>query len=405
MLTAQDRKNFLQSLFEFLRIRSVSSDPACQPEMLRAVSFLKKELRNAGFKKVEVLGKPRPVVYAEKLDNPQAPTVLIYGHYDIQPADPLALWKTPPFSPTVRQGKIYARGATDDKGQLYTHLAALNLLSRGWGSKWPINVKVLIEGEEETSGQTLEKLIRKSPKKFAADLCLVSDTGFISKREPAIEVGLRGIAYFELEIETGKTDLHSGLYGGVVLNPLNLISDLMSRLGKEINTKLREEPENARFPSFDVHGILGGFQGEGSKTVIPNKAKVKFSLRLIPGQKPEERVSFVKNFVKKNTPRGVKTSLRVLGTGQPFLTKENSSYLKSAKQSMKKIFSKSPVLTRSGGSIPIIPVIAEVLKCEVLLMGYGLPDDNLHAPNEKFDLDQFYKGIECNIDFLKNLIK
>ncbi len=274
------------------------------------------------------------------------------------------------------------------------------------GRKWPINVRVLIEGEEESGGANIERLVRENPQKFQSDVCLVSDTGFIDQDTPAIEIGLRGIVYFELEIITAKNDLHSGLYGGAAHNPLNILSRILSKLEEKMaGHELRREPVNAEFPSFDVHGISGGFQDEGAKTVIPMSARAKFSIRLVPGQNPNEIEKQVRAELKMNLPRGVKTNLKTLGKGEPFSVRNGNKYLGLACASIREIFDRKPIMTKSGGSIPIVATISSVLGAEVILMGYGLPDDNLHAPNEKFDLHQFYKGIECNMDFLRRLGK
>lgn len=413
MLSKEDKNYFLERLFEFLKIRSISSDPQYKSETSKAVQFLKKELEEIGLSKIEELYAKglspeinNPVLYAEKIVDPRRPTVLIYGHYDVQPADPLELWTTPPFEPTIRGEKIFARGATDDKGQLYTHIAGLKLLARKSKWKLPINIKILIEGEEESGGVNIEKLVAEKPEKFKADVCLISDTGFLSKNQPAIEIGLRGIVYFEMEVVTGEKDLHSGLYGGAVRNPLNTIAKLICELeAKYAKKKLIALPENAKATSFDVHGIIGGFQGQGSKTVIPNKATVKFSIRLTPAQQPSKIVKAVRSFVSERTLKGVKINLRVLGAGEAFLADDTGKYMQCARNAMKDIFGKEPILSRSGGSIPIVSTIAKKTGAEVILMGYGLPDDNLHSPNEKFDLDQFYKGIECNLKFLEKLDK
>ncbi len=381
--------------------------------MIKAARFLKEELLLAGFeeRKIELLYAPclsektnNPVVYAEKIVDSELPTVLIYGHYDVQPAEPLESWTSPAFEPTIRDGKIFARGATDDKGQLYTHLAALQMLST---ERLPLNFKILIEGEEENGGQNLERLIKENREKFRADVCLVSDTGFLARTRPAIEIGLRGIVYFELTVRTAAQDLHSGLYGGAAHNPLNLIARMMTLARQELleDDRLRKEPENARYPSLDIHGIRGGYIGEGSKTVIPAEASVKFSIRIVPSQSPEKVAKATARFVRKYTPKGVRADLKILGQGEAFLIAGESEYLKLAQAAMKKIFGREPALTRSGGSIPIVSTISRFLGAEVILMGYGLPDDNLHSPNEKFDLEQFYKGIECNVDFLKRLSK
>lgn len=379
---------------------------------MRAAEFVREELKACGFKKSELLfakglsaKTSPPVVFAERITDPENPTVLIYGHYDVQPAAPLELWETPAFEPTVRDGKLFARGATDDKGQLYTHLAALQLLK---GDNLNVNIKVLIEGEEEKNGSdNLTRLIAQNPKKFKADVCVISDTGFVSQTEPAIEIGLRGIVYFEMKVITAKQDLHSGLFGGAVNNPLNLIAKMMHLAQQELleDSRLRREPENARYPSIDIHGISGGHTAPGSKTVIPSEATVKFSMRIVPSQSTEKVIRDVKRFVTKYTPKGVVTDLQVLGKGEAFLVTGESKYLEQAEKATKKVFGKKPTLTRSGGSIPIVSNISKFLGADVILMGYGLPDDNLHSPNEKFDLEQFFKGIECNVEFLTQLNK
>jgi acetylornithine deacetylase/succinyl-diaminopimelate desuccinylase-like protein len=410
MLNQEQKTYFLERLCEFLKIRSISADPECQGEMLEAALFLKKELVEAQFPAIELLfakglsGKSNnPVLFAEKMISPNLPTVLIYGHYDVQPVEPLEEWKSPPFEPEVRAGKIFARGATDDKGQLFTHIVALQLLSQ---EKLPLNIKILIEGEEENGGENLKRLIEENSKKFKADVCLVSDTSFISKNKPAIEIGLRGIVYFEMKVVTAKQDLHSGLFGGGVYNPLNLITKIMGIIQKEFtDERLRKEPENARYPSFDIHGIRGGYVGDGSKTVIPKEASVKFSLRIIGGQDPNKIAKQVLRIVKTFTPKGVDIDLKVLGKAEAFSVSGGSRYLQLAEESMKRVFGQKPTLTRKGGSIPIVADIAKHLEAEVILMGYGLPDDNLHSPNEKMDLDQFYKGIECNMEFLRQMAK
>ena len=407
MLTKETKEYFLQRLFEFLKIRSISSDLQFKSEITKAVNFLKKELRDAGFPKVEELyvkglslETNNPVIYAERLADPKAPTVLFYGHYDVQPPEPLELWITPPFEPVIRDGKIFARGASDDKGQIYTHLAALKLFDRNA----PLNIKILIEGEEESGGRNLEQIILENPRKFRADVCVISDGEFIKKGQPSLEIGLRGIVYFEMEVITGDKDMHSGLYGGAVRNPLNIINRILSELEpKFASSKLVGVPENAKSSSFDVHGIIGGFQGEGSKTVIPNVARAKFSIRLTPAQNPLKVTKAVRSFVKFRTLKGVTINLKVLGTAEAFLATDTGKYMQIGKLALKKVFGRSPVLNRSGGSLPIISAISKKLGAEMVLMGYGLPDDNLHAPNEKLDLDQFYKGIECNLEFMRQL--
>lgn len=415
MLTSKQKNYFLQRLFKLLSIKSISADPNFRSESLRAVEFLKQELVEIGFKKKKIeelyadgLSEKtnNPVLYVERLVDPTKPTLLIYGHYDVQPPDPIDLWTTPPFEPVVRDGKIFARGATDDKGQLYTHLAALKIFSEKNGGKFPFNIKILIEGEEESGGVNIEKLVTENPQKFKANVCLISDTGFVAKDIPAIEIGLRGIVYFEMEVITGEKDLHSGIFGGSVRNPLNTIAKILSELETKFNNpKLIAIPENAKATCLDLHGIVGGFQGEGAKTVIPNKASAKFSVRLTPAQTPTKVIKMVRSFVEQRTLKGVDINLKVLGTGEAFLANDSGPYMQLALKSMGKIFGKTPELSRSGGSIPIVVTIAKKTGAEMILMGYGLPDDNLHSPNEKLDLDQFYKGIECNLEFLNQLSK
>jgi acetylornithine deacetylase/succinyl-diaminopimelate desuccinylase-like protein len=457
MLDNQDREEFLSKLIKFLRIPSISGDFRYRKDILSAVKFLKQELLEAGFSrtKIEELyakglnnSSNNPVLFAERLNNPEAPTVLIYGHYDVQAPEPLSEWISSPFDPKIRNGNIYARGATDDKGQLYTHIAALKILKKKWGEKWPVNIKIIIEGEEESGGENLEKLIFQNPKKFGADVCIVSDTGFVADGTPSLEVSLRGIVYFEIEVKTGDKDLHSGLYGGSVRNPINILTQVLAKiqdletgvitipnffndvpvLSKKDKLALKKIPFNKEEflketgaeglfgeegfstverqtsrPSFDLNGIVGGFTGEGSKTVIPNKASAKFSLRILAGQNPDKVSKLVENFISKISPKDVQVKIKTLHKGEGFLANPNSKYLKLAENSLRKIFKKDVVFARSGGSIPVIPLISRELKTEIVLMGYGLPDDNLHSPNEKFSLDQFFKGIECNIEFLRGL--
>lgn len=411
MLNQNQKQLFLKRLFDFLKIESISADSKYKTEITRAVSFLEEELLEIGFKKVEKLYAKKlsqknanPVVYAEKIGRGVKPTLLIYGHYDIQPADPISEWDSDPFKPEIRNNKIYARGATDDKGQLYTHLGALRILAKEWGEEWPINVKIAIEGEEETSGKNLENLIKEKTRKFKADICLISDSGFKAKGKPSLEVSLRGIVYGELKIRVAKQDLHSGIFGGAINNPINLLAQIFTELNKKLSgAKIRKEPLNSSYRSFDVHGIKGGYTGLGAKTVIPGGASGKFSLRIIPGEEPKKISSLIKKEIKKMMPKNVSYKLDFLGLGEPYAVPNNGRFLRFASQSLEKVFGKKPSFEKSGGSIPVVSIIGKYLKAEVILMGYGLPDDNLHSPNEKLDLEQFYKGIECNIDFLRRL--
>lgn len=451
-LSKEQQNKYLSSLNELLSIPSISTLPEHKGDMKKAVAYLSSYLKKIGFNTINTLWakkssktKNYPVVFAEKISNPDNPTILIYGHYDVQPADPLGEWRTPPFQPTIKAGSIYARGSTDDKGQLFTHLAALDWLSNDeWGEDWPVNIKLLLEGEEESGGENIEWLVKEhaATGKFDADVCLISDTGFVDSQSPTIEYALRGIVYAQIDVKLSDNDLHSGLYGGSVLNPANALSYIISKLydattgkilipgiyngvkklGKkekndlskipfEANTYLKDagnakalfgengftttERTTAR-PSLDINGIWGGFIGAGAKTIIPATAHAKISIRTVENQNPKEIAELLESYIKKISPKGVEVSIKVIHTGDGVSVNLNSKWMKIVSESLQEVFDNEVVFSRSGGSIPVAALIQNILKIDPILVGYGLPDDGLHAPNEKFSLNQFFKGIECN---------
>jgi acetylornithine deacetylase/succinyl-diaminopimelate desuccinylase-like protein len=432
----QDR--LLEELKEFLRIPSISTLPENKDDVTRAAEFVAEKLRAAGIENVEVIQTDRhPLIYGDWLHAPGKPTVLCYGHYDVQPADPLELWQTPPFEPIVRDGNIYARGSADDKGQMYTHIKAIEAL-RAINGTLPLNVKFLIEGEEEVGGVSITKYVEENPEKLKADVALVSDTSMYAPGMPTLNVGLRGLVYMEVEATGPFRDLHSGVYGGAAPNP---IFGLIELLGTVKNSKGKvkvdgfydevEQPSPAELeswarlpfsetqflmeevgstkltgeknftvlertwsrPTFEVHGIAGGFTGAGSKTVIPSKAVAKCSFRLVPSQNPDKIVAAFREHVKKNRPRGVKVEVRVLGASPGLMVNTDHPAIQVAAQAMEDIFGQPTVFTRSGGSIPIVGDFAKHVGIPTILMGFGLPDDGLHSPNEKYSLGNYYKGI------------
>lgn len=451
-LSDSEKKEYLDQLCAFLKIPSISALPEHKEDMARAVTWLEDFLTSIGFSHLETLYSPtldkekhHPVLYASRIDNPENPTILIYGHYDVQPADPLAQWHSPPFEPNVRDGNIYARGATDDKGQVFTHLAALHKASESWGDTWPVNVKLLIEGEEEMGGENIEALVSDPEyhERFAADYCFVSDTGFIAPNTPTIEYGLRGIAYMQINVHLAEQDLHSGLYGGTVLNPANALGYMLSRLEDprtgmitipgiydDVIVPTNEERErlgsipyheptfvkeagNARAlrpeegysviesaairPSLDINGLWAGFTGDGAKTIIPATAHAKVSIRTVPNQDPKKVAKQFADYIHEIAPQEVAVEVETIHVGDGALIDITSDTVQHAVAALKETFNEDVVFSRSGGSIPVVALLQKHLKLDPVLIGYGLPDDGLHSPNEKFSLNQFYKGIECNL--------
>lgn len=437
-----NQERFLQGLINLLKIPSISTLPEHKPDIRRAVEFLANELRQMGLKNVEIIeGKENqhPLLYAEWLEAPGKPTLLIYGHYDVQPADPLEEWTSPPFEPTVRNDNIYARGAVDDKGQTYLLVKAVEGFLKTEG-KLPINIKFLIEGEEEVGGEHIEQYVAAHPDRLKADAALICDTEMFAPELPTLTTALRGLVYTEIEARGAAHDLHSGAYGGAAPNPFQALAEIITGLkgsdgkiripgfykrvkkpaAKELEAWKRLPFKEKDFlkkevgataligeksfsvlerlwarPTLEVHGIRGGFTGEGAKTVIPAVATAKISMRLVPDMDPKEVIRQYTAYVKKITPKGIKTAVRVISSAPASVVSTESRWIAAAAEAMEQVFRKKTVYMRCGGSIPIVGVFQKCLKIPSIMMGYGLPDDNLHAPNEKFHLPNFYRGIEA----------
>jgi acetylornithine deacetylase/succinyl-diaminopimelate desuccinylase-like protein len=444
----QHQSDFLEGLKTFLRIPSISTLSEHKPDIRRAAEFALSELRAAGMTSAELIeGEGNPLVYAEWLGAPGKPTILFYGHYDVQPPDPLDEWKSPPFEPEIRGDDIFARGACDDKGQVYIQIKAVEGLLKTTG-KLPVNVKFLLEGEEETGGEHIESYVKSKPPRLLADAAVVCDTEMFAPELPTICVGLRGMVYYELFVQGADHDLHSGVYGGAAPNPILAISEILCALKdreghiripgfydrvvppsakeraawaslpfdvkeyteKEMGAKeLVGEPEVPLFervwarPTLEVHGIRGGFTAEGAKTVIPARAVAKISTRLVADQRVDEAIAQFRAAVAAACPKGVTAEVKVLHSGEPSLTNPDNPFIHASAEAMKQVFGKDTVYIRSGGSIPIVGVFDRYLGIPSVMMGFGLPDDNLHAPNEKFHLPNFYRGIEAVAKYLEIL--
>lgn len=440
------RQRLLDELFELIRIPSVSTLPEHSPDVARAAAFTADSLRAAGLENVEIIPTDgHPLVYADWLHAPGKPTVLCYGHYDVQPPDPLELWVSPPFEPELRNGNIYARGAVDDKGQFYMHVKAIEALFAVHG-KLPVNVKVLIEGEEEIGGKSISKFVPLNKAKLASDVALVSDTALYAEGLPTLCIGLRGLVYMEIVAQGPARDLHSGLYGGTAPNAVYGLIELLSKfkdadgrilipglydgvvdpspeemqswqslpfseaamLRDEVGaTSLTGEPNRSVLervwsrPTMEVHGIAGGFTGAGAKTVIPATATAKVSFRLVPNQQPEAVVAAIKAFVASHAPKGIVCTVNVLSYGPGLMVNPNHPAIQVAAAAFAEMMGRPTVFTRSGGSIPIVGEFHEQLGIPTILMGLGLPDDGLHSPNEKFKLANYYLGIETVAHFLE----
>jgi acetylornithine deacetylase/succinyl-diaminopimelate desuccinylase-like protein len=445
------KNRFLQELIELLKIPSVSADAKFKEDVANAASFLKKQFEAMEVDRVEIIPtKGHPVVYAEKIIDKNLPTVLVYGHYDVQPADPIELWESGPFEPVIKttdihpEGAIFARGACDDKGQMYMHLKAFEAMVKT--NSLPCNAKFIIEGEEEVGSANLETFIRENVEMLSADVILVSDTGMIAKDVPSITTGLRGLSYVEVEVVGPNRDLHSGLYGGAVDNPINVLSKMIASLQDEhkhivipgfyddvlpISDLERAEMAKAPFseaaycksigidatageagystleratirPTLDVNGIWGGYIGEGAKTVLPSKANAKISMRLVPNQDPAKITKLFKDHFEKIAPKSVKVTVTPHHGGEPALTPIDSDAYRAASKAMEESFGKKPIPMRSGGSIPIISMFEKVLGLKTILLGFGLDSDAIHSPNEHYGLYNFYKGIETIPLFFKN---
>lgn len=453
------RKNgtrFVEELKALLRIPSISTLPEHAGDVRRAAQFVADELKRIGMENVRLIETAatdhpggHPLVYADWLKaGPDATTVLCYGHYDVQPAEPLDEWKSPPFEPTERDGNLYARGAVDDKGQMWMHVKALESLFAANGGRLPVNVRVIVEGEEEVGGEGIARFVREHGDQLKADVAVVSDTEMFAPDLPTLCVGLRGMIYTEIEVRGARTDLHSGMYGGAAPNPFVVLAQIISKLkdadGRilvpgfydkvakptadelkawkalpfdeehfrqaEVGSReLTGEPGYSVLeriwarPTLDVHGMPGGFIGAGAKTVIPAKALAKVSMRLVPDQTPVETFGAYKAYVESIVPKGVEADVRLIHSGDPIVISTDNPYVKSATEAMREVFGKETVFVRGGGSIPIVGDFVRELKTPTLLMGFGLPDDNLHAPNEKFHLANFHRGIESLIRFFSNV--
>ncbi len=444
-----NQQRFLNELKDLLRIPSISTLDEHKSDVQKAADFVAAELRRIGLENVESIPtKGHPLVYAEWLHAPGKPTVLMYAHYDVQPPDPLNEWISPPFEPAERNQNVYARGAVDDKGQLWMEVKALESLIQSGGGKLPINVKVLFEGEEEVGGESITEYVLKQKTKLKADFALVCDTELFAPNLPTLCVGLRGLVYTEIEAVGPKTDLHSGVYGGAAPNPLFALIEIISQLkdakGKilipgfyqgvkapskaELKTWKRLPFKEERYrktevgstvltgepgysvlyrtwarPTLEVHGIPGGFTAPGAKTVIPARAAAKVSMRLVPNQNADDVLNKFKKFVKKLTPKGIQTSIKVWSKGPACVVGTDNPYIQAATEALHDVFKKDTVFIRSGGSIPIVTDFQDVLKIPSVMMGFGLPDDNLHAPNEKFHIPNFYRGIESICVFFEKL--
>lgn len=433
----ENKDRFLEELKELLTIPSISADSNHKEDMKTCAEFIKKSLSQAGCDTVEISETPgHPVVYGEKIVDESLPTILIYGHYDVQPADPLELWDSPPFEPVIKDGKIFARGACDDKGQVYMHVKAMEVLSKT--NTLQCNVKFMIEGEEEVGSPNLAPWIKENVERLKCDVVLVSDTSMISMDHPSIETGLRGLAYLEVEVTGPNRDLHSGVYGGAVANPINILCkmiaslqdednkitipafyDKVQELSKEDREALNQSPFDLEEykkdlgisdirgeagyttlertgirPTLDVNGIWGGYTGEGAKTVLPSKAHAKISMRLVPDQSPEEIADIFEAHFKSIAPESVQVKVKRDHGGEPVVTPTDSIAYKAAAKAIESTFGKTPIPTKGGGSIPIVAMFEEILGVKTVLLGFGLDNDNIHSPNEKFDLFNYYKGIE-----------
>ncbi len=451
---AKHKDRFIEELIGLLELPSISADPSHKTDMMTTAQAVKERLQEAGCDHVEVRETPgQPIVYGETIRDESLPTILVYGHYDVQPPDPVELWEHPPFEPVIKQtklhpeGAIYARGASDDKGQMFMHLKALEYMTRN--NKLPCNVKFMIEGEEEVGSEHLEWFVKQNREKLANDVVLISDTGMISRDIPSITTGLRGLSYVEVEITGPNRDLHSGLYGGAVANPLNILAkmiaglhdennlitipgfyDMVEELSEKERTKMTGAPfdlngykeklgidnihgekaystlERASVrPSLDVNGIWGGYTGKGAKTVLPSKAYAKISMRLVPNQDWKKISELFKTHFESIAPKSVRVKVSIHHGGQPYVTPIDTLEYRAANNAFEESFRKTPVPQRSGGSIPIVSLFEKELKSKTVLMGFGLDTDAIHSPNEHFGIWNFLKGIETIPLFYKHFAK
>ena len=444
------KDRFLTELIELLRIPSISADSAYKNDVLKTADVVAEELKKAGCNNVEVCKtKGHPIVYGEKIIDSKLPTILVYGHYDVQPPDPLNLWNSPPFEPVIKktelhpEGAIFARGACDDKGQMYMHVKAMEFMTAT--NQLPCNVKFMIEGEEEVGSNSLSEFVKENQDKLSNDVILISDTGMIAKDVPSITTGLRGLSYVEVEVTGPNRDLHSGLYGGAVANPINILTkmiaslhdennhitipgfyDKVEELSKEERAEMAKAPfsleaykkaldidavfgeegyttneRNSIRPTLDVNGIWGGYTGEGAKTVIASKAYAKISMRLVPHQDWPEITELFKTHFESLAPKGTTVKVTPHHGGQGYVTPTDNIGYQAAFLAYQETFGKKPIPQRSGGSIPIVALFEKELKSKTILMGFGLDSDAIHSPNEHFGLFNYYKGIETIPMFYK----
>ena len=439
----ENKQRFVDELISLLKIPSISANSDHKDDMFKMAEAVKKSLENAGCDIVEICETPGyPIVYGEKIIDKELPTVLVYGHYDVQPPDPLDLWNSPPFDPVIKKtdlhpdGAIYARGSSDDKGQMYMHVKALEYMTET--NQLPCNVKFMLEGEEEVGSESLGWFVSRNQEKLSNEIILISDTGMIANDVPSITTGLRGLSYVEVEVTGPNRDLHSGLYGGAVANPINILTKMVASLHdennhitipgfydavEELSLKEREKMGKAPFnkedyknalnindtygekgyttnernsirPTLDVNGIWGGYTGEGAKTVIPSKAHAKISMRLVPNQNWEAITELFKDHFESLAPKAVTVKVSPHHGGQAYVTPiDNNGYL-AADKAYRETFGKTPIPQRSGGSIPIVALFEKELKSKTILMGFGLDSDAIHSPNEHFGIRNYLKGIE-----------
>ena len=439
----ENKERFINELIDLLKIPSISADPEYKDDILKTAESIKESLEKAGCKKLEICKTPgNPIVYGEHIIDDQLPTVLVYGHYDVQPADPIDLWDSPPFEPVIKkteihpEGAIFARGASDDKGQLFMHVKAFEYMIQN--ETLPCNVKFMIEGEEEIGSTSLEWFVKRNQEKLSNDVILISDTGMISNQQPSITTGLRGLSYVEVEVTGPNRDLHSGLYGGAVANPINILTKMIASLHDKNNhitipgfydkvieasdeerAKMAKAPfsldaykkaleidevygekgyttneRNSIRPTLDVNGIWGGYTGEGAKTVIASKAYAKISMRLVPDQDPDEITEMFTSHFKSIAPKSVKVKVTAHHGGHAYVTPIDNIGYKAANRAYTETFGVEAIPQRSGGSIPIVALFEQELKSKTILMGFGLDSDAIHSPNEHYGIFNYLKGIE-----------
>jgi len=445
---AENKDRYINELVELLKIPSISADSSYKEDTRKTAEMVKDQLDAAGLENTELCETEGfPVVYGDKIIDEKLPTILVYGHYDVQPPDPLDLWDSPPFEPVIKDGKIYARGAADDKGQMYMHVKAFEYLNSK--SELPCNVKFIIEGEEEVGSVNLETFIKENKDKLKADVILISDTSMLSLETPSITTGLKGLSYLEVEVTGPNRDLHSGVYGGAVANPINILCEMIASLKDENNhitipgfynnvleasdeerAKIAKTPFDLEVyksklgidevageagystiertgirPTLDVNGIWGGYIGEGAKTVLPSKAHAKISMRLVPNQTDQEISELFQRHFEQIAPPSVKVNVKNLHGGEPYVTPIDTLEYKAASEAIERTFGKTPIPVRAGGSIPIVALFEEVLGLKTILLGFGLDTDAIHSPNEHYGIDNFMKGTETIIHFYDTFSK